>query len=212
MREPFERYYANIKEANDLVRPKISCSMPREKLLEVIHANAERLAKLKYENDEFLKDNILAIDPRTLTAEDVAELSELADTLFENATGCDIGVAYKIHNLIYKYAEYYDKRDLMIKELYYQGLTLYYLHFSIGSMRINTNGEELYGYYCKGASFINQYEDIVDENSRGYIIRCLGNRKYGHPAIKGDNDWIIGNGNLHAGYEEYSKILRRQWL
>lgn len=207
MRESFERYYANIKEANDLVRPKISSGLPRDELLEVIHANAERLTKLKYENDEFLRDNILTADPSTLTAEDIAELSELADILFHNATGCDIGIAYKIHSLIYKYAEYYGKRDLMIKELYYQGLTLYYLHFSIGSMKINTNGKELYDYYCRGASYINQYEDIEDENTRGYIIRCLGNRKYGHPAIKGDNDWIIGNGNVHAGYDEYSKIF-----
>ena len=183
MRESFERYYANIKEANDLVRPKISSGLPRDELLEVIHANAERLTKLKYENDEFLRDNILTADPRTLTADDIAELSELADILFHNATGCDIGIAYKIHSLIYKYAEYYGKRDLMIKELYYQGLTLYYLHFSIGSMKINTNGKELYDYYCRGASYINQYEDIEDEDTRGYIIRCLGNRKYGHPAI-----------------------------
>lgn len=55
MRESFERYFANIKEANDLVRPKISCDVPRDKLLEMIHLNAERLAKLKHENDEFLK-------------------------------------------------------------------------------------------------------------------------------------------------------------
>ncbi len=207
MRESFERYYENIKEANDLVRPKISCGMPRDKLLEVIHANAERLAELKRENDEFLKENILMIDPRTLTPEDAAELSEFADILFKNANGCDIGVAYKIHNLLYKYAEYYGKRNMMIKELYYQGLTLYYLHLSVGSMRINTNGNEIYSYYCDGASYINQYDDIDDEETRGYIIRCLGNRKYGHPAIKGDNDWIIGNSNVYAGYEEYSEIF-----
>lgn len=209
MRESFERYFANIKEANDLVRPKISCDVPRDKLLEMIHLNAERLAKLKRENDEFLKENILNINPLALTQEYVDELSEFADILFKNANGCDIGIAYKIHNLIYKYAEHYGKRNLMIKELYYQGMTLYYLHLSIGSMRINTNGEELYGYYCKGASYITQYEEIDDEDTRGYIIRCLGNRKYGHPAIKGDNNWTVGSDDSYAGYEEYSKIFEQ---
>lgn len=207
MRESFERYYANIKEANDLVRPKIPSGLPREVLLELVHSNAERLAAIKSENDEFLRDNIFDCDPCALTPEDVEELSEFADLLFKNASGCDIGIAYKIHNLIYKYAEHHGERNLMIKELYYQGLTLHYLHLSLSSMRINTNGDELYGYYCKGASYIAEYEDIEDENTRGYIIRCLGNRKYGHPAIKGDNDWVVDSSNLHAGYKEYSEIF-----
>ncbi len=207
MRESFERYYENIIEANDLVRPKISSGLPRDRLLEVIHANAERLAELKNENDRFLNENILNIDPAALTAEDVGELSEFAELLFKNASGCDIGVACRIHNLIYKYAEYSGDRNLIIKELYYQGLTLYYLHFSVASMRINTSGKELYDYYCRGASYINHYEDIKDEETRGYIVRCLGNRKYGHPAIKGDNNWVVDASNVYAGYEAYSKIF-----
>lgn len=47
------------------------------------------------------------------------------------------------------------------------------------SIGINLFYKDISRYYTEGASYISKYEDISSEKTRGYILRCLGNRKYG---------------------------------
>ncbi len=180
--------------------------MSKDDILTSIHAGAEQVSELKAWNDSFLNEAIYNRKPETITEEDKADLIELADKLFQNGRGLDMGVSYRIHSLLDSYAVMKNDLDLHIRELYYQGLVLNSFHLYRAVMGINLQGERIYRYFCEGASYLKDYEKFESEETRAFILRCLGNRKYGCPEIKGTNDWQNVR-DPAVGYPRYMEIF-----
>lgn len=206
MNKEYTQYLSNFKEVNRLVRPKFHSDMTKDEILTSIHAGAEQVAALKAWNDRFLSEAIFQRDPETISCEEKEDLLELADVLFQNGRGLDVGVAYRIHNLLDAYALAHNDLDLHIRELYYQGLVLNAIHLYRSDLSINLQGEKIHRYFSEGASYLRDYESITSEQTRAFILRCLGNRKYGVPAIKGNNDWQHPH-DIAEGYPPYMKLF-----
>lgn len=206
MNKEYAQYLSNFKTVNRLVRPKFHSDMSRDEILASIHAGAEQVAALKVWNDRFLSEAIYRRDPETISSEEKEDLLELADLLFQNGRGLDAGVAYRIHNLLDAYALAHNDLDLHIRELYYQGLVLNAFHLYRSELGVNLQGETIHRYFSEGASYLRDYETIASEQTRAFILRCLGNRKYGAPAIKGNNDWQHRR-DLAEGYLPYMKLF-----
>ncbi len=206
MNEAYTQYLSNFKEVNRLERSKFHSDMTKDEILSSIHAGAEQVAALKAWNDRFLSEEIYRRDPETISSAEKDDLLELADLLFQNGRGLDAGVAYRIHQLLDAYAIARKDLDLHIRELYYQGLVLNSFHLYRSDLSINLQGEKIHRYFSEGASYLKDYETITSEQTRAFILRCLGNRKYGVPAIKGSNDWQHPY-DVAAGYPLYMKIF-----
>lgn len=206
MNKEFTQYISNLKTVNQLERPKFRSDMTKDEILTTIHAGAEQVAALKAWNDRFLREAIYQRKPETISCAEKEELLELAELLFQNGRGLDIGVAYRVHNLLDAYAIACKDVDLHIRELYYQGLVLNSLHLHHSELSLNLQGEKIHRYFSEGASYLKDYETITCEETRAFILRCLGNRKYGAPAIKGDNDWLHPC-DIATGYPFYMKFF-----
>lgn len=206
MNKEYTQYLSNFKTVNRLVRPKFHSEMTKDEILTSIHAGAEQVAALKAWNDRFLSEAIYQRDPATISCAEKDDLLELADLLFQNGRGLDVGVAYRIHNLLDAYAVAHKDLDLHIRELYYQGLVLNTIHLYRAELSINLQGEKIHRYFSEGASYLKDYETITGEQTRAFILRCLGNRKYGVPAIKGSNDWQRPH-DMAEGYPLYMELF-----
>ncbi len=206
MNGEYAQYYSNYKMVNRLIRPKFHPDMSESEILASIHAGAEQIAELKAWNDRFLNEAIYRRKPEDISLAEKAELQELADALFQNGRVLDAGVSYRIHILLDAYAIAHADLDLHIRELYYQGLVLNSFHLYRADLGVNLQGEAIHRCFSEGASYLKDYERIPREETRAFILRCLGNRKYGAPAIKGDNNWQEPH-DMAMGYPLYMKIF-----
>lgn len=206
MNREYAQYGSNYKMVNQLIRPRFHAGMSKNEILASIREGAERVAQLKTWNDRFLNETIYHRDPESISPEEKAQLLELADTLFQNGRGIDAGVAYRIHCLLDAYAVAHADRDLHIRELYYKGLVLNSFHLYRADVGVNLQGETIHRCFSEGASYLADYERIESEETRAFILRCLGNRKYGVPEIKGDNNWQRPR-EMALGYPQYMKIF-----
>ncbi len=172
----FHRYLENMEEASRLVKPQVTPEMTDEELLSCIQQDAARRRQLCMENDALLKELVLSRRAEDLTPEDVEELRAAAARLFHFNRSVDVGAAYRIHKLLYAYAQLHHDRDGIVQELYNQGITLFYLNFKSGSQNINVFGKEIDRYFYAGAAYRNDYWQIRDEQTRSCIIKCMANR------------------------------------
>lgn len=205
MKHCFEEYCSKVNEVNSLVRHQIDGDLPAEEIVKTILVSSERIYELKNENDSFLQNDVFSKRAEELTEEEAASLFEFAEYIYRKGA-LDVGVAYKIHCKLYDYYHKLGDTDKEIRELYYMGLTLNTLYIVSANNNINTSGEKLCGYFCGGADFIKDYETFKSEETRAFIIRCLGNRKFGDPLIKGNGNWRAPTVTTE-GYKYYRKLF-----
>lgn len=204
MKDRFDRYLENMEETSRLVKPRVTPEMTDEELLCCIQEGAARRRQLCVENDALLKELVLSRRAEELTPEDVEELRSAAARLFHFNRSVDVGAAYRIHRLLYAYARLHDDRDGIIRELYYQGITLFYLNFKSGSQNINVFEKDINGYFYAGAAYRNDYWQIRDEQTRSCIIRCMANRNL-TVQRELDGNGMAGNRTPEESYGLYRK-------
>lgn len=169
-----ERYIQNLRRVRALSKPQFAPETTPEVVLETIQGNAVRCYDLMRENNTLLNELIYSRDPKLLDDEEITDLSALADKLFNFANSEDCGVAYEIHHLLLEAARFRDDEVLIIKELYYNGITLHYLNIRDDDHNVNLLGARVHAYFKEGAHYIAQFERL-DTESRKYVIRCVGN-------------------------------------
>ena len=208
MTGPYETYLRNIHTAQALAKPRISPDMSGDQIIAAIRSGAEQLFQIHQENDRILKEFLFSRKAEDLTGQEARQLSELADALFNHNRSPDVGVAYRIHRLLYAYAQYRQDRDLMIRELYFQGITLMYLNVRDSKLGLDLFVDDIRHYFEAGAAYMDQYEEISDPQTRAYIIRCMGNLKYGMTSYRGSP---TPRGELHMrdGWEDYMACFNR---
>ncbi len=105
-------------------------------------------------------------------------LEEFADKLLDWSSNLDPGVYVAIHDALLRMYRVLKNRNKIIKELYCLGMGLYYLSRMIqGSdhplaKKIFLENELV---FTEGASYLRYFDQIDDEETKGYIIRCLAN-------------------------------------
>ena len=139
-----------------------------------------RIAQLRRENSALLSehlfpalDNVFSASPETL-----ASLEAFADRLMDWKTNLDIGVYVAIHEALLSLQRVRRDRNGTIRELYKLGMGRYYLNMyasSIDSEDVRTLMFRNEMLFTEAASYFRFFEQIDDEETRGYIIRAMAN-------------------------------------
>ena len=172
--EKCERYIQNLRRVRALSKPQFAPGTAPEVLLEEIQGNAVRCFGLMQENNALLNELVYVLDPKTLTDEEIANLEAFAGRLFNFGNSEDCGVAYKIHSLLLEAARFREDDRMIVKELYYNGITLYYLNVRDEDHGINLLEPRIHAHFVEAAHYISRFEEM-DTETRQYIIRSLGN-------------------------------------
>lgn len=176
MEDRFGRYLNNMEEASRLAKPQVTPDMTDEELLSCIQEGASRRRELCAEDDALLKELVLSRRAEDLTPEDAEQLRSAAARLFHFNRSVDVGAAYRIYKLLYDYAVLQGDRAEIIRELYNQGIALFYLNLKNGPLDINVFGKEIDRCFYAGAAYISEYWQIPDGKTRSYIVKCMANR------------------------------------
>lgn len=171
--QKWERYIQNLRRVRTLSHPQFPPETAPEFLLEAIQGNAVRCFDLMKENNALLGELVCTRDAKTLSDSDIAELEEAAGRLFNYANSEDCGVAYKIHELLLKAARFRDDVPMIVRELYYNGITLHYINVRDEDHDVNLLWPRIHAFFLEGADYIARYEEL-DKETRQYIIRCVG--------------------------------------
>lgn len=172
--EKCERYIQNLRRVRALSKPQFAPETAPKALLEEIQGNAVRSFGLMQENNALLNELVYVLDPKTLTDEEITNLEAFAGRLFNFGNSEDCGVAYKIHSLLLEAARFREDDRMIVKELYYNGITLHYLNVRDDDHGINLLESRIHAHFMEAASYISRYEEM-DTETRQYIIRSLGN-------------------------------------
>lgn len=209
MKPEFQTYLNNLTRAHALAKPSIPPEASEEEIVQIIHHCAEQFSKIHRENDQILERFLFSRKAETLTREEADDLWELSGVLFNFNKSLDVGIAYRIHQLLYAYAEYHADKDMMVRELYSQGVTLIYLNVRLMGRGVNLFIDRIGECFQAGAAYLEQYEELTDPVTRGYMIRCLGNLKYGIKSFQGDNSGVPNYEGLSVSWPEYMDCFTR---
>lgn len=143
-------------------------------------AASARLKELRDDNIRILNDKLFPMldGLHGESEENIKSLVEFGDALMDWRTNLDCGVYVAIHDAMLSMYRYRKDRDGIIRELYKLGMGLYYLRRSVegvkgaGSDSITFRNELV---FTEAGSYIRYYDEIDNEETRGYIIRALAN-------------------------------------
>ncbi len=128
-------------------------------------------------NTELLRQNLMPVLDDIISApeEEIRELDDFADHLLVGARQLDLVLNYMIRAALVTYARKWEKRDMLIRELYQMGMALFYMQSTI-----TYSSQVLYSWkmslvFGEAASYIRMYDAIEDIETRGYIHRAMGN-------------------------------------
>ena len=176
--EAFEQYIRDLRVVRSISRPSFPEGKAPAAVLEEIQTNALRCNALMRQNEALLAQLVYDRDPASLTEEDIQGLSAFAGRLFNYANSEDMGVAFKVHQLLLAAARSREDVPMIVRELYYTGITLHYMNVRDEGTGINLLGDAIQVYFTEAAEYMSRYEQL-DRNTRQYLIRCVGNTRLG---------------------------------
>lgn len=176
--EAFEQYIRDLRVVRSISRPSFPEGKAPAAVLDEIQTNALRCNALMRQNEALLAQFVYDRDPASLTEEDIQGLSAFAGRLFNYANSEDMGVAFKVHQLLLAAARSREDVPMIVRELYYTGITLHYMNVRDEGTGINLLGDAIQVYFTEAAEYMSRYEQL-DRNTRQYLIRCVGNTRLG---------------------------------
>ena len=176
--EAFEQYIRDLRVVRSISRPSFPEGKAPAAVLEEIQTNALRCNALMRQNEALLAQLVYDRDPASLTETDIQGLSAFAGRLFNYANSEDMGVAFKVHQLLLAAARSREDVPMIVRELYYTGITLHYMNVRDEGTGINLLGDAIQVYFTEAAEYMSRYEQL-DRNTRQYLIRCVGNTRLG---------------------------------
>lgn len=124
-----------------------------------------------------LRENLFPVLDDILAASDgeLENLYEFAVRLM-GSSGRDLGLNYRIHLALMDFARHTGRTDMLLRELYHVGMSLYYLESMLSPGRVRMYSTRMRMYFTECASYFGTpYYDECDAETRGYIHRSLGN-------------------------------------
>lgn len=176
--EAFEQYIRDLRVVRSISRPSFPEGKAPAAVLEEIQTNALRCNTLMRQNEALLAQFVYDRDPASLTETDIQGLSAFAGRLFNYANSEDMGVAFKVHQLLLAAARSREDVPMIVRELYYTGIALHYMNVRDEGTGINLLGDAIQVYFTEAAEYMSRYEQL-DRNTRQYLIRCVGNTRLG---------------------------------
>ena len=117
--EAFEQYIRDLRVVRSISRPSFPEGKAPAAVLDEIQSNALRCNALMRQNEALLAQFVYDRDPASLTETDIQGLSAFAGRLFNYANSEDMGVAFKVHQLLLAAARSREDVPMIVRELYY---------------------------------------------------------------------------------------------
>ena len=177
MKDYQERYIANLEKVLEL--SDLSGDIPQDAaaFLQQRTEDMRQISRLSQENTDILRNRLMPLLDDIVSAgeDEISDLDAFAYRLAPGVKQLDLILSYRIRYALVSYARKWKKRDMLIKQLYHTGMTLFYLKSMVdllGERRYDWKMSMMFG---EAASYIKMYDEIEDPEIRGYIHRSMGN-------------------------------------
>lgn len=190
MRAYQERYVENLKELALLNAADQDVPEDINAFLAEHRRNTVRVGELVQENTVLLRQNLFPVLDDIVSAgeEEIAQLEEFAGRLGEGGPNqLDLGLNYSIRSALIAYARKWKKRDMLIRELYHTGMALFYMQELIGRSGKSRYQWKMGMMFGEAASYIKQYDEIEDPETRGFIHRAMGNLALSYSGLNAED-------------------------
>ncbi len=124
-----------------------------------------------------LRENLFPVLDDILDAGDqeLADLYEFAEKLM-SGQAWDVGLHYRVHLALMDYARHAGRTDMLLRELYKVGMSLYYLENMLVPDQTRLFSTRMRLCFTECASYFGTPAyDELDAESRGYVHRSMGN-------------------------------------
>ncbi len=112
----------------------------------------------------------------SVSDEEADSLFEFAGKLMSGVSQKDVGLHYRIHLALVSRARRLGRRDMLIRELYLLGMSLYNLETMLSPNMLRLYTSRMRMCFAESASYFDtEYDDIKDPETRGYVHRSMGN-------------------------------------
>ncbi|MBR2121442.1 MAG: hypothetical protein IJ930_00645 [Lachnospiraceae bacterium] len=140
----------------------------------------DELTALRHENSRLLEEYLFPVldDLPSADAGVLQELSEFAAALMDRRFNLDCGLYILIHDALLSLYRIRKDRSGVIRELYALGMGHYYRNRMLNGLpdrMVSSFHFENEMIFTEGASYFKYFDTIGDDETKGYILRCLGN-------------------------------------
>ena len=183
MRAYQERYLTllgELRRASDLPCEQMDTEAFRRSVRQLCDQSRQRLT----EGTVLLREHLFPVLDDILSAsrEELESLIEFADKLMTVDAQKDTALSFRIHQALMDCARHKKDRDLLIRDLYWTGMSLHNLEtmLSPADVRLYLARMRLCFTECS-SHFATDYDDITDPETRGYVHRAMGNIALTYP-------------------------------
>lgn len=184
MRPYQEEYIANIIKIEALTRWKPVGGLSPEDYEASLRQDESRARELASRNRELLREELFPTLDLLYQAgpEELRELTEFAEHLMAGKETHDQGLFHLIHQSLLSLARQKKDRDAVIRELYWMGMSSYWLYRKMVGLDLETIEKyvtRMRLYFTEAAAYLKYYDEIEDVETRGYILRSRANMSLG---------------------------------
>lgn len=185
MREYQKQYIENLRQVFALNAPPAAIPPDAAAYMEDRAGRVAEIRRLSQENTELLRRELFPLLDNIVSAgeEDIRNLEAFAASLSGQGEYLDLVLCYTLHMALITYARHWEKRDMLIRELYHGAMALFYMQNILASSRQGPYQWKLGMLFGEAASYIKQYDSIEDMETRGYIHRAMGNLALVYPGL-----------------------------
>lgn len=177
MRAYQEKYIQNLNEVYQLNAPPKEFPESAAAYMAQRAQRVRRVRELSEENTALLRQELFPLLDNIASAdgEDIANLEDFAAHLVSGAAQLDMVLSYYLHNALLVYARRWEKRDMLIRELYQTAMALFYMQELASRAQKYPYRSKMALLFGEAASYIKVYDQIEDQETRGYIHRSMAN-------------------------------------
>ncbi len=172
-----KQYIENLRRVFQLNAPPAEIPQDAAAYVEDRRARVAAIRDISQENTQLLRQELFPLLDNIVTAgeEDIRNLETFAQSLNDQGSYLDLVLCFSLHNALITYARHWGKRNMLIRELYNGAMTLFYMQDILTISKQNRYRWKMAMLFGEAASYIKQYDEIADQETRGYIHRAMGN-------------------------------------
>lgn len=174
--EDYQKYIENVITIRNLSKVVLDEKDDKQAIINKIQSNAKKCYEYKVWNDNFLNDFLFNKEVKDISKEDADNLIKFVNGIFNYTESLDLGISFKVFEKLLEYAKYNNDIKMYIEELYYTGVSLFYLSTKGVDDGDSVFANKIISYFIEGAKYVKDFEKY-DSKTRQFIIRCLGNQK-----------------------------------
>ncbi|MCI8389849.1 MAG: hypothetical protein HFI35_03940 [Roseburia sp.] len=175
-----EEYIANLKEIGALSALKKPDGISFDAYREKVRGDRKQVEQKIRRNMELLRSGLFPALDHLLESDEAGreELFCFAGRLLNPKEEWDAGLFCRIHQALLNTARLKNDRDGKIRELYWLGIGRNALCNKLVGLELSVTGEyvsQMRLCFTEAAAYLKYYDEIPDEETKGYILRSRAN-------------------------------------